>query len=73
MTALLAFEFLTDPHFAYHPTQPSSDVILRPEAKELLAPLVDIIPLQLLSYETALRLGCDIDQPRNLAKSVTVE
>ena len=44
-----------------------------PAVPELLAPLVDIIPLQLLSYETALRLERDIDQPRNLAKSVTVE
>ena len=44
-----------------------------PEVPELLSPLVNIIPLQQLSYEVALRLGCDIDQPRNLAKSVTVE
>lgn len=44
-----------------------------PQAPELLAPLVNIIPLQQLSYEVALRLGRDIDQPRNLAKSVTVE
>jgi len=44
-----------------------------PEVPELLAPLVTIVPLQLLSYEVALALGKDIDQPRNLAKSVTVE
>jgi glutamine---fructose-6-phosphate transaminase (isomerizing) len=44
-----------------------------PEVPELLAPMVNIIPLQQLSYEVALRLGKDIDQPRNLAKSVTVE
>ena len=44
-----------------------------PAVTELLAPLVTIIPLQLLAYETALLLGRDIDQPRNLAKSVTVE
>lgn len=44
-----------------------------PAAPELLAPLVTIVPLQLLSYQVALRLGKDIDQPRNLAKSVTVE
>jgi len=44
-----------------------------PAVPELLAPLVTIVPLQLLSYEVALRLGQDIDQPRNLAKSVTVE
>ena len=44
-----------------------------PEVPELLAPLVTVVPLQLLSYEVALRLDRDIDQPRNLAKSVTVE
>lgn len=52
----------------------SADYVLPvPEVPELLAPLVTIIPLQLLSYEVALALGKDIDQPRNLAKSVTVE
>jgi glucosamine--fructose-6-phosphate aminotransferase (isomerizing) len=40
---------------------------------ELLAPLLTVIPLQLLAYHVALRRGCDVDQPRNLAKSVTVE
>jgi len=44
-----------------------------PAVPELLAPLVNVVPLQLLAYETALLLGRDIDQPRNLAKSVTVE
>jgi len=44
-----------------------------PEVPELLAPLITIIPLQLLSYQVALLLERDIDQPRNLAKSVTVE
>jgi glucosamine--fructose-6-phosphate aminotransferase (isomerizing) len=39
----------------------------------LLAPLLTVIPLQLLAYHAALRRGCDVDQPRNLAKSVTVE
>ena len=52
----------------------SADYVLPvPEVPELLAPLVTIVPLQLLSYEVALALGKDIDQPRNLAKSVTVE
>ncbi len=52
----------------------SADFVLSvPEAPELLGPLVSVVPLQLLAYETALRLGRDIDQPRNLAKSVTVE
>ncbi len=44
-----------------------------PETPPLLAPVVNIIPLQLLSYHIAVRRGCDVDQPRNLAKSVTVE
>ena len=44
-----------------------------PETDELLSPLVSIIPLQLLSYHIAVLRGCNVDQPRNLAKSVTVE
>ena len=48
-------------------------VIEVPPAAELLAPLVTVIPLQLLAYHIAVRRGCDVDQPRNLAKSVTVE
>jgi glucosamine--fructose-6-phosphate aminotransferase (isomerizing) len=39
----------------------------------LLTPLVFVLPLQLLAYYIAVRRGCDVDQPRNLAKSVTVE
>jgi glutamine---fructose-6-phosphate transaminase (isomerizing) len=48
-------------------------VIHIPPAPELLAPLLEIVPLQLLAYYIAVRRGCDVDQPRNLAKSVTVE
>jgi glucosamine--fructose-6-phosphate aminotransferase (isomerizing) len=48
-------------------------VIYIPEAPELLAPILEIVPLQLLAYHIAVRRGCDVDQPRNLAKSVTVE
>ena len=44
-----------------------------PPAHELLLPILEIVPLQLLAYHIAVRLGCDVDQPRNLAKSVTVE
>ena len=44
-----------------------------PPAPELLVPLLEILPLQLLAYHIAIRRGCDVDQPRNLAKSVTVE
>ena len=48
-------------------------VIAIPPAIELLSPLIEIVPLQLLAYFIAVRRGCDVDQPRNLAKSVTVE
>ncbi|MBM3275603.1 MAG: glutamine--fructose-6-phosphate aminotransferase, partial [Candidatus Sericytochromatia bacterium] len=48
-------------------------VIYLPECPELLSPVVNVIPLQLLAYYIARILGKDIDQPRNLAKSVTVE
>jgi glutamine---fructose-6-phosphate transaminase (isomerizing) len=48
-------------------------IIEIPPAAELLAPILEIVPLQLLAYHIAVRRGCDVDQPRNLAKSVTVE
>ena len=48
-------------------------VIEVPECEEALMPLVSVIPLQLLSYHIAIMRGCNVDQPRNLAKSVTVE
>jgi glucosamine--fructose-6-phosphate aminotransferase (isomerizing) len=48
-------------------------VIFIPPAFELLSPLIEVVPLQLLAYYIAVRRGCDVDQPRNLAKSVTVE
>ncbi len=51
----------------------AGDVIYLPEAPELLQPLITSIPLQLLAYHIALRRGLDVDQPRNLAKVVTVE
>jgi len=48
-------------------------VIEIPETLEALTPLLTVIPLQLLSYYIAVIRGCDVDRPRNLAKSVTVE
>jgi len=48
-------------------------LIVVPPCADLLAPLLTVIPLQLLAYHVAVRRGCDVDQPRNLAKSVTVE
>ena len=49
------------------------DVILIPDCPHYLTPILSVIPLQLLSYHIAVELGCDVDKPRNLAKSVTVE
>ena len=51
----------------------SDHIITVPTSSDLLSPLLSIIPLQLLAYHIAVRRGCDVDQPRNLAKSVTVE
>jgi glucosamine--fructose-6-phosphate aminotransferase (isomerizing) len=51
----------------------ADDVIAIPDVPEYLQPIVTAIPLQLLAYEIALLCGCDVDKPRNLAKSVTVE
>ena len=51
----------------------ADDVFYVPPIDELLSPALAVIPLQLLAYYTAIERGCDIDQPRNLAKSVTVE
>ncbi|MGI9103763.1 MAG: glutamine--fructose-6-phosphate transaminase (isomerizing) [Terriglobales bacterium] len=48
-------------------------VVHVPPAPELLAPILEVVPCQLLAYHIAVRRGCDVDQPRNLAKSVTVE
>src|SRR3989441_1971486 len=57
-----------------HLAREASDHLIEiPSAPELLSPILEIIPLQLLAYHIAVRRGCDVDQPRNLAKSVTVE
>jgi glucosamine--fructose-6-phosphate aminotransferase (isomerizing) len=53
--------------------QKTSRVLRVPAASEFLNPIVMAVPLQLLAYHVAVRRGCDVDQPRNLAKSVTVE
>ena len=58
-----------DETIAHH----ADEVIFVPRVEELLSPVVNVVPLQLLAYETAVLLGRDVDQPRNLAKSVTVE
>jgi glucosamine--fructose-6-phosphate aminotransferase (isomerizing) len=51
----------------------SDHVIEIPASSDLLSPILSVVPLQLLAYHIAVRRGCDVDQPRNLAKSVTVE
>jgi len=51
----------------------SDNVIEVPEITESLVPILASVPLQLLAYHIAVLRGCDVDQPRNLAKSVTVE
>jgi glucosamine--fructose-6-phosphate aminotransferase (isomerizing) len=51
----------------------SREVIYIPKIEELFSPLLVALPLQLLAYHIAVKRGCDVDQPRNLAKSVTVE
>ena len=53
--------------------QYSNDIIYTPKTHKFLSPIINSIPLQLLAYYIALLKGCDVDQPRNLAKSVTVE
>jgi glucosamine--fructose-6-phosphate aminotransferase (isomerizing) len=56
-----------------HIQQLVEHVIYIPPTHELLLPILEVVPLQLLAYHIAVRRGCDVDQPRNLAKSVTVE
>jgi glutamine---fructose-6-phosphate transaminase (isomerizing) len=56
-----------------HVHKVADHVIEVPPSSDLLSPILEIVPLQLLAYHIAVRRGCDVDQPRNLAKSVTVE
>ncbi len=56
-----------------HSKELSNDVMVVPEADEILAPMLSVVPLQLLAYYIGVAKGCDVDKPRNLAKSVTVE
>lgn len=64
---------VTDARGAREATMPSLTTIVLPEMPSSITPLVYAVPVQLLAYYTAVALGTDIDQPRNLAKSVTVE
>ena len=57
-----------------HLARESTEYVIEvPAAPDLISPILEIVPLQLLAYHIAVRRGCDVDQPRNLAKSVTVE
>ena len=49
------------------------DLVYIPKTIDILTPLISVVPLQLISYYVAKQKGCDVDKPRNLAKSVTVE
>ena len=51
----------------------ADDVIYIPDTLDCLTPLLAVLPMQLLAYHIAVLRGCDVDKPRNLAKSVTVE
>jgi glucosamine--fructose-6-phosphate aminotransferase (isomerizing) len=62
-----------DEETAAHIMERADEVIFVPEVPDYLQPLVAAVPLQLLAYHIALLRGCDVDKPRNLAKSVTVE
>ena len=65
--------FITDEKGAAASTLPTVATIVLPEVDEIIAPMIFSLPIQLLAYHTAVFMGTDVDQPRNLAKSVTVE
>ncbi len=64
---------ITDAKGAAHSTVDTLDTIIVPDAPAIAAPIIYALPLQMLAYYTAVFMGTDVDQPRNLAKSVTVE
>ena len=64
---------ITDAKGAGHATVETLDTIVVPDAPEFIAPIIHALPIQMLAYYTAVFMGTDVDQPRNLAKSVTVE
>lgn len=66
---VLSFAFEGDTHVR----EVSHSICYLPETHDLLSPILTVIPLQLIAYYASIKRGCDVDQPRNLAKSVTVE
>ncbi|MGE5536818.1 MAG: hypothetical protein ACM3W7_15020, partial [Acidobacteriota bacterium] len=67
------WDLVTDPKGAEEATVSSTVTLTLPEMASTVTPLVYAVPVQLMAYHTALAIGTDVDQPRNLAKSVTVE
>ena len=65
--------FITDQSGAAACELETAETIILPDVPEIAAPLLFLLPIQLLAYHTAVLMGTDVDQPRNLAKSVTVE
>ena len=64
---------ITDAKGAAHSTVNTLETIVLPDVPEIIAPIIYALPIQMLAYFTAVFMGTDVDQPRNLAKSVTVE
>jgi glucosamine--fructose-6-phosphate aminotransferase (isomerizing) len=64
---------VTSGNGAKHLKEVANEIIVLPEAPEYVMPILAVVPLQLLAYHLAVQLGRDVDKPRNLAKSVTVE
>ncbi len=64
---------ITDKKGASVSTVKTMHTIVMPDVPEIISPIIYSIPIQLLAYHTAVLVGTDVDQPRNLAKSVTVE
>jgi glucosamine--fructose-6-phosphate aminotransferase (isomerizing) len=64
---------IPDEKGAANATVETMDTIVMPDVPEIISPIVYALPIQLLAYYTAVFMGTDVDQPRNLAKSVTVE
>ena len=65
--------FLSDQEGAARITEPSAEIVTLPKVDPFVSPILYAIPVQLLAYHVAVLKGTDVDQPRNLAKSVTVE
>jgi len=64
---------ITDEEGASRASLGDIETIIMPKVPEFVTPIVYALPIQLLAYHTAVAMGTDVDQPRNLAKSVTVE